>query len=428
MTSTTSPRRVNTRRLILLVVVTAAVVAAQMWYGNRHHFLDLRIYVNAVRWWASGHPLYEFAHDDPIQGRLGFTYPPFAALVLAPLGALGFRASIVLFVVGTALAVGVTSLWLVRPIARRHGVPLWFACALTLPLISTLEPIRETVTFGQINMLLVLLVLTDLLIIAPRWPRLAGICIGIAAAIKLTPAIFIVYLLITRRWRAALTATATAAAATLVAAAVAWRDSWHFWTAALWETGRVGHTDRIANQSLFGLLARLSAPQDPNLLLWLALVLAVAGYGLWRASRAALAGDEVVGLTLTGIVGGLASPITWPHHLFWFVPALLVLVDAGLGGGSSPRRPGLLALAALSWASVTVSVISLFELGLSRRLFGTGLPNFLIVNWYVLLTVALIVALPVRARPLEAPAREPLRPAEPLPARVGVPSGSLDTG
>src|SRR6185369_10984371 len=128
VTSTRSPRRANARRLILLVVVTAAVVAAQVWYGNRHHFLDLRIYVNAVRWWASGHPLYEFAHDDPIQGRLGFTYPPFAALVL----------------------------------------------------ISTLEPIRETVTFGQINMLLVLLVLTDLLVVAPRWPRLAGIGIGIA--------------------------------------------------------------------------------------------------------------------------------------------------------------------------------------------------------------------------------------------------------
>jgi alpha-1,2-mannosyltransferase len=239
-----------------------------------------------------------------------------------------------------------------------------------------------------------------------------------------------VYLLITRRWRAALTATATAAAATLVAAAVAWRDSWHVWTAALWETGRVGHTDRIANQSVFGMLARLAAPQDPDLLLWLVLVLPLVGYGLWRARRAALAGDEVVGLTLTGFVGGLASPITWPHHLFWFVPALLVLVDVGLGGsalpGRGPRRPGLLTMAALSWASVTVSVISLFELGLSRRLFGTGLPNFLIVNWYVLLAAALIVALPVRGRPLEAPALESLRSPEPL--RVGASTGSLDPG
>jgi alpha-1,2-mannosyltransferase len=429
VTSTMSPRRANTRRLLLLAAVTAAVVAAQMWYGNRHHFLDLRIYVNAVRWWADGNPLYEFAHDDPIQGRLGFTYPPFAALVLAPLGALGFRASIVLFVAGTAVAVALTSFWLVRPIARRHGVPLWFACALALPLISTLEPIRETVTFGQINMLLVMLVLTDLLIVLPRWPRLAGIGIGIAAAIKLTPAIFIVYLLITRRWRAALTASATTAGATLLAAAVAWDDSWRFWTAALWETGRVGHTDRIANQSVFGLLARLTAPQDPNLLVWLALVLPLAAYGLWRARRAALAGDEVVGLTITGFVGGLVSPITWPHHLFWFVPALLVLVDAGLG----TRRRWPVALAGLSWASVTVSVISLFELGLSRRLFGSGPPNFLIVNWYVLLTAALIVALPVRGRPPAAVVPDAWRPAPPLPVvdddrgvRVGASTGSLD--
>ena len=426
MTSTSSPRRANARRLILLAVVTAAVVAAQIWYGNRHHFLDLRIYVNAVRWWANGHPLYEFAHDDPIQGRLGFTYPPFAALVLAPLGVLGFRASIVLFVAGTAVAVAVTSFWLVRPIARRHGVPLWFATALALPLISTLEPIRETVTFGQINMLLVLLVLTDLLLVAPRWPRLAGIGIGIAAAIKLTPAIFIVYLLITKRWRAALTATATTVAASLLAAAVSWRDSWHFWTEALWETGRVGHPDRIANQSIFGMLARLSAPQEPNQVVWVALVLVVAGYGLWRARRAALAGDEVVGLTLTGFAGGLASPITWPHHLFWFVPALLVLIDVGLGQDSGKRRPWLLGLAGLCWATVTVSVISLFELGLSRRLFDTGPQGFLIVNWYVLLTAALIVALPVRGHLLAAPVLGSRPSTKSQPALAAATTGSLD--
>ncbi|GIJ57986.1 glycosyltransferase 87 family protein [Virgisporangium aurantiacum] len=424
MTSTTVPRRALRRRLLLLIVVTAAVVAAQVWYGNRHHFLDLRIYVNAMRWWHDGHPLYSFAHDDPIQGRLGFTYPPFAALVLAPLGVIGFRASVFLFWAGSAAAVIVTTIWLVRPIARRHHVPLWFATLLAVPLVSTLEPIRETVNFGQINMLLVLLVLTDLLIVAPRWPRLAGIGIGIAAAIKLTPAIFIVYLLITRRWRAALTATATAAGATLLAAAVAWTDSWHFWTAALWETGRVGHTDRVANQSILGMLARLSDPAEPGRLVWVCLVVVTAGYGLWRARRAALAGDEVVGLTVTGFVGGLASPITWPHHLFWFVPALLVLVDvAGGDGRAAARRPGLFVLAGLCWASVTVSVISLFELGLSKRLFAHGLPGFLIENWYVLLAAVLIVALPVRGRAVPAFAERatPAVPPRPVdePAMAG---------
>lgn len=408
MTPTPSPRRVLLRRLLVVAVISCAVVAAQWWYGNRHHFLDLRIYVNAMRWWTEGRPLYDFAHDDPVQGRLGFTYPPFAALVLLPLAALGFKGSVLLFWSATSAAVAATTYWLVGPIARTHGVPLWFALALAVPLVSTLEPIRETVTFGQINMLLVLLVLFDLLIVARRWPRLAGIGIGLAAAIKLTPAIFIVYLLITGRWRAALTATATAGGATLLAAAVAWDDSWRFWTSALWETGRVGHTDRIANQSLFGVLARLGAPDEPGRAVWLALVALVAGYGLWRARRAALAGDDVVGLTITGFVGSLVSPITWPHHLFWFVPALLVMVDVALGhgrrdgadgAGRRQVRKGWIALAALSWASVTVSVISLFELGLSRRLFGDGVPAFLIVNWYVLLCAVLIVVLPVRADP-----------------------------
>jgi alpha-1,2-mannosyltransferase len=422
MTPTFSPRRALVRRLLLLIVVTAAVVAAQVWYGNRHHFLDLRIYVNAMRWWHDGHPLYAFAHDDPIQGRLGFTYPPFAALVLAPLGLIGFRASVLLFWTGSAAAVVVTTFWLVKPIAQKHKKPLWFATLLAVPLVSTLEPIRETVNFGQINMLLVLLVLTDLLIVAPRWPRLAGIGIGIAAAIKLTPAIFIVYLLITRRWRAAFTATATATGATLLAAAVAWDDSWHFWTAALWETGRVGHTDRIANQSILGMLARLSDPAEPGRLLWLGLVVVMAGFGLWRARRAALAGDEVVGLTVTGFVGGLASPITWPHHLFWFVPALLVLVDVAATG--TRKRIGLFVLAGLCWASVTVSVISLFELGLSKRLFAHGLPGFLIVNWYVLLTAVLIVALPVRGRAVPAPAE----PAAPVAPRVPAMAGSGTSG
>jgi alpha-1,2-mannosyltransferase len=398
MTPPTRTHRPIARRLLVLVLVAAAVVAAQWWYGNRHEFLDLRIYVNAVRWWVDGQPLYEFVHHDPIQGRLGFTYPPFAALVLLPLAAIGFQGSVLLFSTVTAAAVAMTTYWLVRPLARKHNLPLWFALGLALPLVSTLEPIRETVTFGQINMLLILLVLTDLLVVAPRWPRLAGIGIGLAAAIKLTPAIFIVYLLTTGRWRAALTGAATATGATLLAAAVAWDDSWRFWTSALWETGRVGHTDRIANQSLYGLLARLSAPEPPNRPLWFALVALAAAYGLWRARRAALAGDEVAGLTLTGFVGTLVSPITWPHHLFWFVPALLVLLDAALGQGGQRRRPGLLVLAILCWLSVTVSVISLFDLGLSRRLFADGLPGFLIMNWYVLLTVLLIVTLPVRTR------------------------------
>src|SRR5207247_8101709 len=130
---------------------------------------------------------------------------------------------------------------------------------------------------GQINLILILLVLLDLLIGVPRKARWTGVGIGLATAIKLTPAVFIIYLLITRRWRAAAVATATAAGATLLATAFAPGDSWRFWTHSLWDTGHIGRLDRTANQSLLGALARLGLPDR---LLWAALVVVVAGCGL----------------------------------------------------------------------------------------------------------------------------------------------------
>src|SRR5204863_7704942 len=78
-------RTVTWPRVTTVVLVVAAVVWAQVWYGNRHHDYDLRIYYGAITWWAHGQPLYDFSHWDPIQGPLGFTYPPFAAVVMYPM-------------------------------------------------------------------------------------------------------------------------------------------------------------------------------------------------------------------------------------------------------------------------------------------------------------------------------------------------------
>src|SRR5439155_27012574 len=150
---------------------------------------------------ASGHDLYAFGMPDKVQGSLGFTYPPFAALLLLPLAALPFGAAAAVFCAVSVAALAVATYWLVVPVADRHGLPRWYALGLALPLVSWLEPVRETITFGQINAVLALLVLFDLLLAVPRkWP-VAGAAIGVAAAIKLTPAIFIVYLLLTRRRR-----------------------------------------------------------------------------------------------------------------------------------------------------------------------------------------------------------------------------------
>jgi alpha-1,2-mannosyltransferase len=389
--------RVGPRHLAALLALWVIAGAAHLWYGNRHHFFDLGIYYNAVRWWADGHDVYSYSQPDPVQGSLGFTYPPVAALLLRPLAGMPLGAAQAVFAAVSAAALIATVWCLVAPVAARHGYRPWFAVALALPLVSWLEPVRETFTFGQINSILFALVVLDLLVAVPRRSRLAGIGIGLAAAIKLTPAIFVLYLLVTRRWRAAATAAITAVAASGVGAALLWHDTWRFWTDLLWRPERIGHPDRLENQSLMGALARLG-DGDPARPVWALLVVLILAYGLWRAARAGLAGDEVSGLTLIALAGALVSPVTWSHHLLWFIPALVVLADAALDAKRGARRwwpPA--ALAVVLYVTTTFSVISWYDWHVLDRSAQLGVAGVLIDNWYVLLMLALLVMLPFRA-------------------------------
>ncbi|GHJ09883.1 hypothetical protein TPA0907_42500 [Micromonospora humidisoli] len=410
--TTPEDQRSRTVRRVVTVLALAAVLPALYLPGLVHDFFDLKIYMRAMDWWASGHPLYDYVQPDRVQGELYFTYPPFSALLLRPFGVLPLGLTIVIFTALTCVAVVVTTRWLVLPVIARHGLHRRYALTVAVLLVFAVESTRETITFGQINMLLVVLILADLLFAVPQARRWAGVGVGLATALKLFPGIFIVYLLVTRRWRAAVVASVTAAAATLLAAAVAPRDSWRFWTHELWATDRVGRTDYTGNQSLFGLLSRIDAPQEPNRLLWLVLVVAILGYGLWRAARAVGAGDWLTGLTLTGLVGGLVSPITWTHHIYWFIPAVVVLVDAALDADPSTpagarRRRRLLTLATGTGLVIVYGVVSFYDWGVAPA--RTDTPwEFLLRNAYVLLALLLLVLLPVR--------RERSREQEPVPA------------
>ncbi|MGC4894557.1 glycosyltransferase family 87 protein [Micromonospora sp. DT31] len=386
----------RTARRVVTVLALVAVLPALYLPGLRHEYYDQKIYMRAMDWWTAGHPLYDYVQPDRVQGALYFTYPPFAALLLAPFAQLRLGVAIAAFAVLTVAGVVVTTRWLVAPVLRRHGLPHTFGLTVAVLLVLAVESTRETLTLGQINMLLVVLILGDLLFAVPQGRRWAGVGVGVAAALKLFPGIFVLYLLAARRWRAAAVAAVTAAVATLLAAAVAPGDSWRFWTHELWATDRVGRPDYTGNQSLFGLLSRLTSPQDPGRLEWLLLVLLVAAFGLWRAARAARAGDAVTGLTLTGLVGGLASPITWTHHLYWFVPAVVVLLDTALDAGPGTwRRRGLLALAVGTGLVIVYGVVTFQDWG--AGVVHTGnLVDFVVRNAYVLLSLLMLVVLPIR--------------------------------
>jgi len=317
-----------TRIVMVVLPVTLAAFAAWAFgegIGQHHRQFDLRLYYDAINYWTAGHDLFSYSQPDPVNVSLGFTYPPVAALLMSPMALLSYP---VVLVISLAAIIGSAAVFVYLVLRERIRLPkpLMFALAgVATAFAFTLEPFRQTLSFGQINIYLALLVLVDLLVLGRRGSKWTGVGIGLATAIKLTPGIFIVYLLIVGRWRAALTAIGTVVAANLISAMIAPSETWRYFTSLLWDSSRVGFLDTTLNQSVNGLLARLDAPLSPGRLPWLILAGVLAVVGLWRARRAALGGDELAGLTLAGLVGVLVSPVSWVHHIIWIFPAMVIL-------------------------------------------------------------------------------------------------------
>ena len=383
----------------LVGLVTGACLVVPVEADPWHDFFDLRVYHGAAEWWTSGRPLYEFSYD---RTTYGFTYPPFAGLLLLPAALLPFTVMVVIHTVLSAAVLVVLVRWLITPLARRHGWPLPFAWLAALPLAFLLEPVRETLGFGQVNLFLAGLVLADVVALRRGW-RWAGAGIGLAAAVKLTPAVFVLYLLATRRLRAAGTAVGVACAATLTTHAVTPGTSWRFWTETLWQTERVGQVDIVANQSLLGGLARLADPDEPSRAVWAVLAVVVLAVALTRAARAVRSGDELAGITLIGLAACLVSPISWTHHFVWLVPACVVLLD--LAAGRRPAgpvgRPGRARWSAVAGLATVLLVfgssLPWFPDGRAGHHWDGGWAGMVAQNAYLLVTLALVCWLPARA-------------------------------
>ena len=381
--------------VVLLMAVTWYLIDV---YGGHHRLFDLRIYRKAVRYWLAGGNVYDYWQEDVINGTLGYTYPPFASVLMAPIGALPWDVAKWTHITAMWGCLIISTYWLLAPLLRRHRIPLWIGMCVAGCFIVAVEPIRETISFGQVNLMLIVLVLGDMLFLVNRGSRLAGVGIGLATAIKLTPGIFIIYLLVTRRWRAAAGSAVAAAAVSLLSFAVDPRMSIRFWLITAWDSGRVGHNDNTSNQSIAGFLARMYDPGEYPQWLWLLLVAAAVGYGMWRAAKAARQGDEIAGLTITGIVGILMSPVSWTHHIYWIVPALLIILDVMATGwrSLSKRRLwayGILALA--TWGPFMYSFVWLFAEEPGKH-WDHGFAWAMAENTYLYVLVALLVWMPIR--------------------------------
>jgi alpha-1,2-mannosyltransferase len=376
------------RRWVVQILIVLALAAAS-WalvsaIAVRHGSFDLKVYFGAVNYWVHGDgQIYDYLKPYT---KYGFTYPPFAALTMTPMAFLPWWLVNALSNTATVVVSLVVLAWYLVPVADRYGWPRWFTLAIAACLAAVFEPLRETVSFGQVNMLLLFLVLADFRLLIGRRSRFGGVAIGLATAVKLTPGIFVLYLLITRRYRQAATALATTAAATVFAMLVAPDASRDFWTDALWDTDRVGSLSFISNQSLMGMVARFHQT-DPSTGLWIGLVLSTLGLWAWRVREAQRAGDEAAGVALTGLVGCLVSPVTWVHHLVWLMPALLLLFDRGLVAAGRQRQVLLTGAVGLY-----VLLCSRWVWRYGSHFSGTGVLGS---NLYLLATMVLLVGLPV---------------------------------
>jgi alpha-1,2-mannosyltransferase len=401
-------RRVAARTAaVLALVALAALVSVVVPNDPWHNWFDLRVYDGAAEWWRSGRPLYDYTYG---RTQYGFTYPPFAALLMLPMTLLPIEAVAAVHATVNLLVLAGVTWWLVAPLARRHGRPVGFSVAAAVPVLFVLEPVRETIGFGQVNLVLLALVLADVAALR-RGSRWAGVGIGLAAALKITPGLFVVYLLLTRRWRAAAVAAVTGAVATGLAFAVAPDTSWRFFTATLWQTDRVGRLDKTSNQSLLGGLARLTDPEQPPRLVWLVLAVAALALVLTRAVRAARAGDDLAGVALTGLAACLVSPIAWSHHLVWLVPALVVLVDVAAGSPAAPGTPSWArsrrsagALAAVAALVLASSSIWFAEADPGHH-HDLGVAGLVVEDLYLLVVLVVAAVLPARVTAGRAAAR-----------------------
>ena len=266
--------------------------------------VDLNVYRTGGLSVLQGQPLYSVLTQPP--QLLPFTYPPAAALFAVPLALLPWAAAQLAWVPFVYVPLAVVIGYAFAPLLRRSGRMRVVLAAIVFAACAYLFPLRDEIRFGQVDMVLLALAVADCAARAPRWPR--GALVGLATAIKLIPGVFIVYLWLSGRRRAALTAVIAAAAWTIGAWLLLPHDSATYWTSVIFDSGRLGSNAGTSNQSLRGMLLRVFLPGPLPAAVWVAVaaVVAVAGFALVR--RLARQSREMEAIAVTALARRAAFP------------------------------------------------------------------------------------------------------------------------
>lgn len=318
---------------LALLAALPLVVGIVGWLQGWPLGMDSVVYRAGASTLLDGGPLYDtptLPAYEPDWALLPFTYPPAAALLFVPLAPLPIPVAW-----GAIGAVSILCLAaVVRLTLRAVAVKASFAAfnapkvALTVALTAgaiLLEPVWRTISLGQVNLILLALVMVDVLVVCARGSGWGGVLIGVAAAVKLTPLIFVAHLLFTGRWRDALRAVATFAGLQGVLLLIAPHDVVRYWTHAVNDPSRIGTIHWSDNQSLNGLMLRLTDGASWSLAAALAVGALLAVPAVMLMLRFHRRGEPLQALLVTAFYGLLVSPVSWTHHWVWCVPLLILL-------------------------------------------------------------------------------------------------------
>ena len=423
-------------------------------YKLPQHF-DVYVYWYALNNWFSGNSLYDW-YALPDYKMYPFTYPPFGAWALSPLTWFDYETAARLMIIAIALQTAVIVALVGRSLSWSWGSAFAIAPWAAILVQQCLEPFTQSVGFAQVNTAMMALVMID--VAAPASWKGRGVASGLAAAIKLTPAIAVLIFLLRRQWRSAITMVATSLAVTLLSWVISPGESTRFFFDAMWDPQRAGDAYYTSNQNLKGFVAR-ALPENAWSIAWaitvaLALVAAVwlclriqaaatsvvtphvisddaapgplnavapatgatvsaapatpAGYAVAApdavaTTPAAPVLPENLATLLTAAVimtlGLLVSPITWSHHWVWGLASVVALIAVALRLKSAP----LAALALVQGALFIMAPHWWFSHGQVNELHWNVVEQ-LVGSSYTLAAIASGVAL-AWALPVQATAR-----------------------
>ena len=258
-------------------------------YKLPQHF-DVYVYWYALNNWFSGNSLYDW-YALPDYKMYPFTYPPFGAWALSPLTWFDYETAARLMIMAIALQTAVIVALVGRSLGWSWGSAFAIAPWAAILVQQCLEPFTQSVGFAQVNTAMMALVMID--VAAPDSWKGRGVASGLAAAIKLTPAIAVLIFLLRRQWRSAITMVATSLAVTLLSWVISPGESARFFFDAMWDPQRAGDAYYTSNQNLKGFVAR-ALPENTWSIAWAITVALALVAAVWLCLRIQAAATSVV--------------------------------------------------------------------------------------------------------------------------------------